>query len=80
MGCSQHRNLVARDRKAHQFKGWLCSRRTGCVQHYGFGGLVRGHGRSGEEQTQRRGVNMNSAQDGGLLLSSVPDLTSDISG
>ena len=37
-------------------------------------------GRSGEEQTQRRGVNMNSAQHGGLLLSSVPDLPSDTSG
>ena len=45
LGCSQQRNLMARDRKAHQFKGWkLCSRRTGSVQHDGFGGLAHGDG------------------------------------
>jgi hypothetical protein len=42
--------------------------------------LAHGDGRSGEEQTQRRGVNMNSAQHGSLLLSSVPDLPSGTSG
>jgi hypothetical protein len=45
LGRSQQRNLMASDRKAHQFKGWkLCSRRTGSVQHDGFGGLAHGDG------------------------------------
>jgi hypothetical protein len=36
---------MARDRKAHQFKGWkLSSRCTGSVQHDGFGGLSHGDG------------------------------------
>ena len=57
------------DGKAHDLIGRkLCSRRTGSVQYDGFGGLAHGDGRSGKEQTQRGGVNMNSAQHGGLLL------------
>jgi hypothetical protein len=49
---------VSRDRKAHQLIGRKLSSRTGSVQDDGCGRLAHGDGRSGEEQTQRRGVNI----------------------
>src|SRR6266566_1424800 len=39
IGRSHHRNLVLRNRKAHDFIGWkLCGGCTGSVQHEGCGG------------------------------------------
>ena len=75
IGRPYDRPLVRTDGKACELIGWkLYNRRTGSVQQDGYGGLADCVDRSGEKQTQRRGVNMNSAQHGGLLLSSVPDL------
>ena len=73
IGRPKDRELVLRDRKAHQLIGRKLNSRTGPVRHDGCGRLAHGDGRSGEEQTQRRGVNnMNSAQHGGLLLGAGP--------
>ena len=59
MSRPHNRNLMGSDGKAHDLIGR--NSRTGSVRHNGLGGLVPSDCRSGEEQTQRRGVNMNSA-------------------